>query len=64
MVIRLCAAALLAAMLAGGTAAAADLTFLNHGHPVLDAHNCYPYDGHWNDRIRRALDSGYPVSIE
>lgn len=62
--IRLYAAAALAAVLAGGTAGAADLTFLNHGHPVLDAHNCYPYDGRWNDRVRRALDSGFPVSIE
>lgn len=61
---RLHAAAVLAALLAAGTAAAADLTFLNHGHPVLDAHNCYPYDGRWNDRLQRALDSGFPVSIE
>jgi hypothetical protein len=41
-----------------------DLDFLNHNHPVLDAHNCYPYQGHWNDRIQRALNSGFPVSIE
>lgn len=60
---RLWGAALLAAMLSGG-AAAADLAFLNHDHPVLDAHNCYPYDGRWRDRVRRALDSGFPVSIE
>jgi hypothetical protein len=42
----------------------ADLGFLNHNQPMLDAHNCYPYDGHWSDRIQRALNSGYPVSIE
>ncbi len=41
-----------------------DLKFLNHNRPVLDAHNCYPYDGRWNNRIERALDSGFPVSIE
>jgi hypothetical protein len=41
-----------------------DLNFLNHNRPVLDAHNCYPYDGQWNDRVQRALRSGYPVSIE
>jgi hypothetical protein len=41
-----------------------DLDFLNHNQPILDAHNCYPYDGHWNDRIERALISGFPVSIE
>ncbi len=53
-----------AAMLSAGAAAAADLDFVNHGRPILDAHNCYPYDGQWNDRIQRALRSGFPVSIE
>ena len=42
----------------------ADLDFLNHNQPMLDAHNCYPYEGRWNDRIQRALNSGFPVSIE
>lgn len=42
----------------------ANLKFLNHNRPTLDAHNCYPYEGRWNNRIERALDSGYPVSIE
>jgi len=41
-----------------------DLNFLNHNEPMLDAHNCYPYEGHWTDRIQRALNSGFPVSIE
>lgn len=40
------------------------LDFLNHNRPVLDAHNCYPYKGQWNNRIDRALSTGYPVSIE
>lgn len=40
------------------------LDFLNHGRPVLDAHNCYPYEGQWADRIDRALKLGYPVAIE
>jgi hypothetical protein len=40
------------------------LDFLNHNRPILDAHNCYPYDGRWMDRIERALKSGSPVSIE
>jgi len=31
---------------------------------LLDAHNCYPYQGRWNDRIDRALESGLPVAIE
>jgi hypothetical protein len=41
-----------------------DLGLLNHNQPILDAHNCYPYQGKWNDRIQRALNSGFPVSIE
>ena len=32
--------------------------------PILDAHNCYPYRGKWNDRIDRALAAGFPVGIE
>ncbi|HJT88755.1 MAG TPA: hypothetical protein VJ732_12885 [Bryobacteraceae bacterium] len=40
------------------------LDFLNHNRPVLDAHNCYPYDGDWADRIDRALATGFPVAIE
>lgn len=31
---------------------------------TTDAHNCYPYDGRWNDRIDRALSTGMPVAIE
>jgi hypothetical protein len=38
--------------------------YLNHNRPVLDAHNCYPYDGQWADRLDRALGTGFPVSIE
>ncbi len=40
------------------------LNFLNGNRPVLDAHNCYPYDGKWTDRIDRALKTGFPVGIE
>jgi hypothetical protein len=61
----LCSLAFAAAALAVTAAApAGDLDFVNHGRPMLDAHNCYPYDGKWNDRVQRALRSGYPVSIE
>jgi hypothetical protein len=42
----------------------ADLQFLNHNETVLDAHNCYPYDGRWADRVDRALHTGFPVAIE
>ncbi len=31
---------------------------------LLDAHNCYPYNGKWTDRIERALKTGTPVAIE
>ncbi len=40
------------------------LEFLNGNKSVADAHNCYPYDGQWADRITRALRSGFPVAIE
>jgi hypothetical protein len=53
-----------ATTLSTASAQGPDLNFLNHNRPVLDAHNCYPYDGKWNDRVQRALQSGYPVSIE
>ena len=60
-----CFAALLLCAIAGTAGAQkADLNFLNHNQPVLDAHNCYPYEGHWNNRVSRALSSGFPVSIE
>src|SRR5262252_7784137 len=31
---------------------------------LLDAHNCYPYNGRWADRIDRALSTGVPLAIE
>jgi hypothetical protein len=37
---------------------------LQMGRPMVDAHNCYPYEGQWADRIDRALSAGFPVSIE
>jgi hypothetical protein len=40
------------------------LDFLNYNRPILDAHNCYPYEGQWSDRIDRALKSGFPIGIE
>ena len=40
------------------------LEYLNHNRPVLDAHNCYPYEGRWADRIDRALGTRTPVAIE
>src|SRR5436305_13432532 len=40
------------------------LDYLNHNRSILDAHNCYPYKGQWEDRIDRALRTGFPVGIE
>ena len=40
------------------------LSYLNRNRPTLDAHNCYPYNGKWQDRIDRALSTGFPVVIE
>ena len=41
-----------------------DLFHVNGGKPLPDAHNCYPYDGKWANRIDRALSIGFPVAIE
>ncbi|AEU35311.1 hypothetical protein AciX8_0963 [Granulicella mallensis MP5ACTX8] len=54
----------MATTLSTAVAQGPDLDFLNHNRPILDAHNCYPYEGQWNDRVTRALRSGFPVSIE
>ncbi|MPY89408.1 MAG: hypothetical protein GEU99_15955 [Luteitalea sp.] len=31
---------------------------------LLDAHNCYPYEGRWADRLDRALAAGTPLAVE
>jgi hypothetical protein len=31
---------------------------------LLDAHNAYPYQGRWHDRLDRALATGTPLAIE
>lgn len=38
--------------------------FLPGGRVLLDAHNAYPYDGQFTDRIDRALATGVPVAVE
>lgn len=55
---------LLSVLVLAAACQAQQLDFLNHNRPVLDAHNCYPYEGRFADRIDRALKTGYPVSIE
>jgi hypothetical protein len=43
---------------------AASASYQPGGRVLLDAHNCYPYDGRWADRIDRALSTGTPLAIE
>jgi hypothetical protein len=57
-------AAVCAGLFLGTTLQAQQLDYLNRNRPTLDAHNCYPYDGKWADRIDRALATGFPVGIE
>lgn len=57
-------AAIFLAVLGVAFGQTASLDFLNRNRPVLDAHNCYPYEGRWADRIDRALSAGSPLSIE
>jgi hypothetical protein len=40
------------------------LLLLAQHFPLADAHNCYPYEGQWKNRIDRALSVGFPVAIE
>jgi hypothetical protein len=38
--------------------------FLPGDRALFEAHNCYPYNGFWKDRIDRALKSPPPIAIE
>src|SRR5689334_6169045 len=38
--------------------------FLPGARVLLDAHNCYPENGQWTDRLERALNTGLPIAIE
>jgi hypothetical protein len=38
--------------------------YLPGGRVLLDAHNAYPYEGRFADRISRALATGTPLAIE
>lgn len=40
------------------------LDLIHHNLPIVDAHNCYPTEGQWHDRLDRALKGGFPVGIE
>lgn len=39
-------------------------SFMPGSRTTLDAHNCYPYEGRWSDRIDLALAQGLPIAIE
>src|SRR5690606_34800158 len=58
------AALLIAACSAPAPAPPAPTAFLPGGRVLLDAHNAYPYEGRFADRIDRALSTGLPVAIE
>lgn len=49
---------------AAGERAWPQASYLPGRRTVTDAHNCYPYDGRWADRIDRALATGLPIAIE
>jgi hypothetical protein len=60
----LCAAAIVMA-LAGVSSSQPRATAVAPGTRVLlDAHNAYPYNGKFTDRLDRALATGLPVAIE
>jgi hypothetical protein len=46
------------------TTQASGADWLPGGRVLMDAHNCYPYEGHWRDRIQRALSARTPLAIE
>jgi hypothetical protein len=47
-----------------GTDSSAPERWLPGQRVLLDAHNCYPYNGRWSDRLDRALRTGMPLAIE
>jgi hypothetical protein len=51
-------------LLAAGLLPAADSIPPPGARVLMDAHNCYPYDGRWTDRIDRAMSAGTPLAIE
>jgi hypothetical protein len=60
----LCVLTITGLALVGATTQAAPTDFLPGNRVLLDAHNCYPYEGQWADRIVRALGTGTPLAIE
>ena len=50
--------------LAAATAAQSPAGYAPGRRVLLDAHNAYPYQGRWSDRLERALKTGVPLAIE
>jgi hypothetical protein len=51
-------------LMAGAAVLAQAPTFGPGSRVLLDAHNAYPYEGKYADRMPRALATGLPVAIE
>lgn len=51
-------------LMAGAAVLAQAPAFGPGGRVLLDAHNAYPYEGKYADRVPRALSTGLPVAIE
>jgi hypothetical protein len=58
------AVALVIALASAASLVAQAPGFLPGQRVLLDAHNAYPYQGRWSDRLDRALATGTPVAIE
>lgn len=58
------AAGLISLGQAGGPEVAGPDGFGPGARVLLDAHNAYPYQGRWADRLPRALSTGVPLAIE
>jgi hypothetical protein len=61
---RRCAALALLVAIATVAAAEEPSAYLPGRRVLLDAHNAYPEQGQWRDRIERALATGVPLAIE
>ena len=55
---------LMAVTMAANIAASQPPGFLSGQRVLVDAHNCFPYEGLWADRLDRALSAGVPIAIE
>lgn len=54
----------LSILVAASVAAAPPAGYTPGRRVLLDAHNAYPYQGRWSDRIERALAAGTPLALE